>query len=103
MEGAIKDRLAKLDVDSEKLPVDERAAYWQRMGTAYRHLGDTKHAGEYWLKVAAISPNDQKIGNQLFDMCRDMGDVATMSKLLEFQRQRLGKNDARRGSVRRSR
>ena len=90
----VKQSILALDADSDKLPVADQARLWSGLGAALLSIGDQEGAERFWMKVVKISPDDLKIRFILFDLARDTGDDAVMSKMIEEFRGKMGATSA---------
>ena len=79
----VKPAILALDADSDKLSDADRGRLWSGLGAALLSLGDQEGAKRFWSKAAEVSPDDLKIRFSLFDLARETGDDAVMSKMVE--------------------
>lgn len=89
-----KQAILALDAGSDQLPAADRARLWSGLGAALLSMGEQDAAIKFWSKAADASPDDLKIRFSLFDLARETGDEATMSKMVEQFRSLMGLTSA---------
>ncbi|HEX3997312.1 MAG TPA: tetratricopeptide repeat protein [Pirellulales bacterium] len=83
----VKPSLLAIDAGSDTLSAADRGRLWSGLGAAFLSLGEQDTAMRFWSKAADVSPDDLKIRFNLFDLARETGDEAMMSKIVEqFQK-----------------
>ncbi len=89
-----KQAIMAIDSGSDQLPPADRARLWSGLGAALLSMGEQDTAIQYWSKAAQISPDDLKIRFSLFDLARETGDEAIMTKMVDQFRSMMGVTSA---------
>ena len=76
----LKPGLAKLEVGIEKLSKEEQRVFWYLLGQGYARADDYENSRRCWQAALALTPDDTKMLQKLFDLAHAYDDDKGMTQ-----------------------
>jgi len=86
--------LRMLESEVEKFSKTEQARLWRGLGAAYYRFRDREKARQFWQRVVELQPGDAQMLLTLFELARETGDEAGISKAAEAVKKLLGRRSS---------
>jgi tetratricopeptide (TPR) repeat protein len=89
-----RDVLEELQRGTEEFSENQRVALWQAIGAAYYKLRSRRSAQKMWQRVAEARPEDIGVALTLFELARELGDEAGLTRATDAVERIVGRRSA---------